>query len=225
MCDLLWADPLEDGMTDTGEPFIPNATRGCSYFFGVTAVQKFLKDNNLLSILRAHEAQIDGFKMHHKKSNTDFPSVITLFSAPNYCDVYANKGAVLKYHDNLMKIRQFNCSPHPYNLPNYMNVFEWSLPFVADKIGEFCVSVLNSTTDDDEEPQRPPETNPAILRNKIRSAAKFAVMLRALRDNPEEILRIKQEMPDNKIPAGLLQKGTAEIKKGNLKFVCLFVLF
>ncbi len=71
--------------------------------------------------------------MHRKRDNTDFPSVITLFSAPNYCDVYANKGAILKYHDNLMNIRQFNCSPHPYHLPNFMNVFQWSLPFVGDK--------------------------------------------------------------------------------------------
>ncbi len=71
--------------------------------------------------------------MHLKNESTGFPSVITLFSAPNYLDAYNNKGAVLRYDDNVMNIRQFNFSPHPYWLPNFMDVFSWSLPFVAEK--------------------------------------------------------------------------------------------
>ena len=62
MCDLLWADPLEDfGSEATNEGFIHNHVRGCSYFFSYTAACAFLERNNLLSIIRAHEAQDAGY--------------------------------------------------------------------------------------------------------------------------------------------------------------------
>ncbi len=65
--------------------------------FSIQAVNKFLEANNLLSVIRAHEAQVEGYKMHKWNGNGDFPCVITIFSAPNYCDVYNNKGAVIKF--------------------------------------------------------------------------------------------------------------------------------
>ena len=71
--------------------------------------------------------------MYRWNGSQDFPVVITIFSAPNYCDIYKNKGAIIKFENNTLNIQQFNFSQHPYHLPNFMNVFEWSMPFVAEK--------------------------------------------------------------------------------------------
>jgi serine/threonine-protein phosphatase 2B catalytic subunit len=111
MCDILWADPLEEfGQEKTNDFFVHNHVRGCSYFFSYPAACAFLEKNNLLSIIRAHEAQDAGYRMYRKTRTTGFPSVMTIFSAPNYLDVYNNKAAVLKYENNVMNIRQFSKS-------------------------------------------------------------------------------------------------------------------
>jgi serine/threonine-protein phosphatase 2B catalytic subunit len=75
----------------------------------------------------------DRYTMHRKTPTKKFPSVITIFSAPNYLDVYQNRGAVLKYANKNITIRQYNSSSHPYWLPNFMDAFTWSLPFVGAK--------------------------------------------------------------------------------------------
>jgi serine/threonine-protein phosphatase 2B catalytic subunit len=96
-CDLMWADPVDndtgklDGLTKN------NDARGCSYYFGYELAKNFLNKNGLLSVIRAHEAQANGFKMYHWGGQKQFPTVITIFSAPNYCDFYNNKGAVIKF--------------------------------------------------------------------------------------------------------------------------------
>ena len=63
--------------------------------YSYNACCEFLQRNNMLSIIRAHEAQDAGYKMYRKSSATGFPSLITIFSAPNYLDVYGNKGTCI----------------------------------------------------------------------------------------------------------------------------------
>ena len=71
--------------------------------------------------------------MFRKTPTKKFPSVITVFSAPNYLDAYHNRGAILKYANKSITIRQYHSRPHPYWLPNFMDAFTWSLPFVGAK--------------------------------------------------------------------------------------------
>jgi serine/threonine-protein phosphatase 2B catalytic subunit len=73
--------------------------RGCSYYFNAAAVFDFLSENQLLSMLRAHEYEDEGFMFHFssddfrsldKREDKSMPPLITVFSAPNYCDSYGN---------------------------------------------------------------------------------------------------------------------------------------
>ncbi|KIJ99106.1 hypothetical protein K443DRAFT_680256 [Laccaria amethystina LaAM-08-1] len=227
MCDILWADPVEDfGTEKITDSFVHNHVRGCSYFFTYQAACQFLERNNLLSIIRAHEAQDAGYRMYRKTKTTGFPSVMTIFSAPNYLDVYNNKAAVLKYESNVMNIRQFNCTPHPYWLPNFMDVFTWSLPFVGEKITDMLVAVLNTCTkeeleeSDDELAMMSPATahreqteRRKIIKNKILAVGRMARVFALLREESEKVSELKSVSGSSRLPYGTLALGTEGIRE------------
>lgn len=91
LCDLLWSDPdpTVDGWDEN--------ERGTSYIFGPRQVNEFLERFGLDLICRAHQAVMDGYDFPFAENQT----IVTIFSAPNYCYVYQNKGAVLEVSDNL----------------------------------------------------------------------------------------------------------------------------
>ena len=62
LSDILWSDPCENDNDALNVNWCENENRGCSFVFGSRATN-FLNENDLLSIIRAHEAQLDGFKM------------------------------------------------------------------------------------------------------------------------------------------------------------------
>ncbi|KAG8706620.1 3',5'-cyclic-nucleotide phosphodiesterase (PDEase) (3':5'-CNP) [Ceratobasidium sp. 395] len=230
MCDILWADPLEDfGSEKTNESFVHNHVRGCSYFFTYQAACQFLERNNLLSIIRAHEAQDTGYRMYRKTKTTGFPSVMTIFSAPNYLDVYNNKAAVLKYESNVMNIRQFNCTPHPYWLPNFMDVFTWSLPFVGEKITDMLMAILNCCSQEELEAEEEEElispTAPddklgeddgaerrRVIKSKILAVGRMSRVFSLLREESERVSELKNMGGAGKLQQGVLAAGAENIK-------------
>lgn len=89
--DILWSDPTEN---DNELGIHPNSVRdpegtGNIVKFGPDIVKKFLKANNLLKIIRAHECVNDGME---RFAGGD---LITVFSATNYCGKHKNAGAML----------------------------------------------------------------------------------------------------------------------------------
>jgi len=165
LCDLLWSDPTDKPLSKADQ-FVPNEVRSCAYFFGFNTTVAFLKENRLLSVIRAHEVQLEGFKMHRTNPRTGFPSVITVFSAPNYCDAYGNKAALLMLNNATLNVKQFHFTEHPYHLPNFMNVFEWSLPFIAEKITEI-LQVLSIPDEAELAENQPPEAKEGELKMPV----------------------------------------------------------
>ena len=98
MCELLWSDPS----TINGRH---PSNRGVAITFGPDVAKNFLKNNKLIKLVRSHECKSEGYEI--------IGDVITVFSAPNYCDSMGNKGAIIQLKGNNIKIKQFTCAWHP----------------------------------------------------------------------------------------------------------------
>ncbi|KAJ4448800.1 hypothetical protein ANN_00191, partial [Periplaneta americana] len=69
--------------------------RGVSYVFGNDVVRRFLERHGCSLIVRAHQVVEDGYQFFADRS------MLTLFSAPNYCGEFDNAGAVLGVSEDL----------------------------------------------------------------------------------------------------------------------------
>jgi protein phosphatase len=100
--DILWSDPTD---FDTELGILPNTARDSNNYgnivkFGPDIVKKFLLDNHLSYIIRAHECVLDGFERFAGGL------LITVFSATDYCRRHDNAGAMLIVKNN------FEIYPH-----------------------------------------------------------------------------------------------------------------
>lgn len=90
LCDLLWSDP-DPSVRGWGEN-----DRGVSVTFGPDTVERFLETHNLDLICRAHQVVEDGYEFFANRS------LVTVFSAPNYCGEFENSGAIMDVDKDLV---------------------------------------------------------------------------------------------------------------------------
>lgn len=114
MSELLWSDPQP-------YPGRGPSKRGVGLSFGADVTKRFLQDNNLDLLVRSHEVKDEGYEIGHDGK------LITVFSAPNYCDQMRNKGAFIRFEAPDLKpnIVTFSAVPHPDVKPMaYANFFQ-----------------------------------------------------------------------------------------------------
>jgi len=88
-CDLVWSDP-EDIDTWAVSP------RGAGWLFGDKVATEFNHVNGLTTIARAHQLVNEGYKFHFPEK-----SVVTVWSAPNYCYRCGNVASIMTVDQNL----------------------------------------------------------------------------------------------------------------------------
>ena len=98
MCDLMWSDPEEI----EGWGLSP---RGAGYLFGGDVVAKFNEINHIELIARAHQLVMEGYKtmfpQKNLKGGQQSDSLVTVWSAPNYCYRCGNVAAILELDEHL----------------------------------------------------------------------------------------------------------------------------
>jgi serine/threonine-protein phosphatase 5 len=100
-CELLWSDPCEFKGRSPSK-------RGIGISFGPDVTEEFLHRNDLSLMIRSHEVKDEGYEVTHDGK------LITVFSAPNYCDQMQNKGAYIVVDSSLTpKFHVFDSVWHP----------------------------------------------------------------------------------------------------------------
>eukprot|EP01103_Thecamoeba_quadrilineata_P014554 TRINITY_DN4367_c0_g1_i1.p1 TRINITY_DN4367_c0_g1~~TRINITY_DN4367_c0_g1_i1.p1 ORF type:complete len:1085 (+),score=376.77 TRINITY_DN4367_c0_g1_i1:53-3307(+) len=201
LCDLVWADPVDESIPLTEKElgdwylvnFKSNPTRGCSYIFGNAAVSRFLETNGLKAIIRGHEVQKYGYTEHtFKRTDVEGPLVVTIFSAPNYCDKYENLGAFINLTDSECRFNQITWTEHPYVLPQYLDAFTFSLPFIAENVAKVLLNALRwciNTMAETEEDSEALKTVRDKLRAKNKGISKLMILLKLQRAANEDMIR------------------------------------
>lgn len=90
-CDLMWSDP-EDIDAWAVSP------RGAGWLFGSQVTSEFNHINGLELICRAHQLVQAGLKYMFPEK-----SLVTVWSAPNYCYRCGNVASILSFDDSLMR--------------------------------------------------------------------------------------------------------------------------
>eukprot|EP00455_Lapot_gusevi_P045805 TRINITY_DN5914_c0_g2_i8.p1 TRINITY_DN5914_c0_g2~~TRINITY_DN5914_c0_g2_i8.p1 ORF type:complete len:239 (-),score=63.88 TRINITY_DN5914_c0_g2_i8:116-832(-) len=101
MSEILWSDPQPQRGWGPSK-------RGVGASFGPDVTHRFLDANGLDLLVRSHEMKDNGYEVEAGGR------LITIFSAPNYCDTMKNKGAFIRFESDLKpKFTTFDAVPHP----------------------------------------------------------------------------------------------------------------
>jgi serine/threonine-protein phosphatase 2A catalytic subunit len=121
ICDLMWSDPddrLGWGISPRGAVSFFLKTEFINFYlifdiffdqgytFGQDITERFNRTNGFKFIVRAHQLVMEGYNWAHSQS------LVTVFSAPNYCYRCGNMAAIMEVEEQLTaKFIQFDPAP------------------------------------------------------------------------------------------------------------------
>lgn len=187
LTDMLWADPDPNfGQEPASTPcFKFNRERKISVYFTYEAFKNFMNQNSLTCLIRGNQPLFEGFYEYpmrqHERSQSPL-SMKAIFSAPNFRGK-RNKGAMLILTPTSFCVNKFLWVSTPYFLPNYMDCFTWSLPFLVRKATLFVSDLLELMDRD----TAASDVKAALKKHKERSNV-LSVQPQAPRTGPSNVL-------------------------------------
>ena len=129
-----------------------------------------------------------------------------------------------------MNIKQYKDVDQPFHLPNNLDLFSWSLPFLTDKIGEMMDYLLKkqllvskesinkaskaqkdefSKIIDDMKVEKSEQDRAKMnkIKAKVLTIARFNLMFKKHLENHDLIQDAKKMYPDGKLPVGAILDG------------------
>lgn len=118
MMEMLWTDPQKT-------PGRGPSKRGVGMMFGPDVTKRFCEANGLEAVIRSHEVRMEGYEVEHDGRcitgmqrhptwEDIFLTLMSVFSAPKYCDSTENKGAYINIGPELkLEFHKFDAVPHP----------------------------------------------------------------------------------------------------------------
>lgn len=223
ICDLIWSDPLEEETAETlpaekmpewwDVQYVENPNRGVGQVFGWKALNYFLMDNGLLGIIRGHETAQHGYIenwMKKKNEGREFPFVVTVFSAPNYCGCYGNLASVLYLLPNSYNLRQFSAEDEPYVLPRNMNAIAYSMPWISAQtsslISVFFGMLIDVLPDEEAKMKK-------TLINKVKLVGRTASLMRRITETNEKLRILRGLYGQGDLPEEITSLPIQELDK------------
>ncbi|KAL1529080.1 hypothetical protein AB1Y20_000055 [Prymnesium parvum] len=193
LLDLLWSDPTA---SDDVNGVHTNQERGAPVVcYGPDRVHSFLRRNRLSLIVRGHECVMDGFQRFAGGK------LITVFSATNYCNKWANAGAILLIGKDL------EVTPKLIYPTEDLEQLHGVWLHRADATAEHLQDMRPPTPprgcgSEDDEPTSPT----AVTRETPRMSSRQLNQLRTVEEGSEEQCDLQPSMPTPPRPNGALRE-------------------
>ncbi|EDS89450.1 serine threonine- protein phosphatase 2b catalytic subunit putative [Entamoeba histolytica] len=150
------------------------------------------------------------FLLRGNHENVDVPPCITVFSAPNYCDMYHNKGSFMRLEPDSICFEQFDAVDHPTYLPNMQDGISFSIEALMDQLVEVVselILITKYTTDGPKEKEEDAQLECKIKEMMKKNSEKDPTYKR--------LAKIRKEFMENKEKNDRLFKRALEFDKFN----------